>query len=99
MTGNNGFEFYNERTLEDYIQIPWNEVEYVIASVYLGGRYIPRYAFRTKSNGDLAFSSKKPRAVLRVCREHIPAERIVRSMTFGQVLKRNTVWLIEKIKK
>ena len=99
LAGNNGFEFYNERTLEDFIQIPWTEVEYIIASVYFGGRYIPRYAFRTKSSGDFAFSSKKPRAVLRVCREHIPAERIVRSMTFGQVLKRNTVWLIDNIKR
>ncbi len=98
IVGDKGFEFYNERTIEDYIQIPWTEVEYIIASIYFGGRYIPRYAFRTKSSGDFAFSSKKPRAVLRACREHIPAERIVRSMTFGQVLKRNTIWLIDKIK-
>ena len=60
--------------------------------------YIPRYAFRTKSNGDFAFSSKKPRAVLRACREHVPADRIVRSLSFGEVLKRNTKWLIDKIK-
>ena len=98
IVGDKGFEFYNERTLEDFIQIPWTEVAYIIASIYFGGRYIPRYAFRTKSNGDFAFSSKKPRAVLRACREHIPAERIVRSMTFLQVLKRNTIWLIDKIK-
>ncbi|MDO4804235.1 MAG: DUF956 family protein [Lachnospiraceae bacterium] len=98
VVGDKGFEYYNERTIADYIQIPWTEVEYIIASIYFGGRYIPRYAFRTKNNGDFAFSSKKPRAVLRACREHIPADKIVRSMTFGQVLKRNTIWLIDKIK-
>ena len=96
--GDKGFEFYNERTIEDYIQIPWTEVEYIIASIYFGGRYIPRYAFRTKSNGDFAFSSKKPRAVLRACREHVPADRIVRSLSFSEVLKRNTKWLIDKIR-
>lgn len=96
--GDKGFEFYNERTIEDYIQIPWTEVEYIIASIYFGGRYIPRYSFRTKSNGDFAFSSKKPRAVLRACREHVPADRIVRSLSFGEVLKRNTKWLIDKIR-
>lgn len=98
IVGDKGFEFYNERTIADYIQIPWEEVEYIIASIYFGGRYIPRYAFRTKRNGDFSFSSKKPRAVLRACREHIPADRIVRSMTFGQVMKRNTIWLIDKIR-
>lgn len=98
IVGDKGFEFYNERTIEDFIQIPWSEVEYIIASIYFGGRFIPRYAFRTKSNGDFAFSSRKPRAVLRACREHIPADRIVRSLTFGQVLKRNTKYLIDKIK-
>ena len=98
MVGENGIEYYNERTLQDYIQIPWEEVELIIASIYLGGRYIPRLAIRTKANGDFPFAVRKPRAFLRACREHFPAEKIVRSLTFRQVLVRNAKWLIEKIK-
>ena len=33
MVGDKGFEFFNTRNVNDYIQIPWEEVDYVIASV------------------------------------------------------------------
>lgn len=34
--------------MNDYIQIPWEEVDYVIASVMFKGKYIPRFAIQTK---------------------------------------------------
>ena len=97
MVGDRGIEYYNERTLQDYIQIPWEEVELIIASIYFGGRYIPRLAIRTKKNGDFPFAIRQPRAFLRACRNHFPAEKIVRSLTFRQVLVRNAKWLAAKI--
>lgn len=48
MIGDKGFEFYNDRDTRKYIQIPWEEVEYVIASVMFKGKWIPRYAIETK---------------------------------------------------
>ncbi|MBP3915947.1 DUF956 family protein, partial [Clostridium sp.] len=51
MIGDKGFEFYNSRDPRKYIQIPWEEVDYVIASVLFKGRWIPRYAMRTRKNG------------------------------------------------
>ena len=33
MVGEKGIEYYNERTLQDYIQIPWEEVALIIAAV------------------------------------------------------------------
>ena len=82
MVGERGIEYYNERTLQDYIQIPWEEVELIIASIYFGGRYIPRLAIRTKKNGDFPFAIRQPRAFLRACRK---------------VLVRNAKWLAGKI--
>lgn len=38
MLGNNAFEFYNERNPEDFIQIPWSEIDHVAASVLFGGK-------------------------------------------------------------
>ena len=38
MIGDKGFEYYNEKKMNDYIQIPWEEVDYVIASVMFKGK-------------------------------------------------------------
>ena len=82
MIGDKGFEFFNDRDVRKNIQIPW------IASVMFKGRWIPRYGFQTKKNGTFTFSSKQPRKVLRAVREYIEPDRMVRSLTFFQVVKR-----------
>ena len=89
MIGDRGFEYYNEKKMNDYIQIPWEEVDYVIASVMFKGKKIPRYAIQTKKNGTFSFSSKEPKKVLRAINQYIPSERLVRSLSFFDVLKRN----------
>lgn len=58
MIGDKGFEFYNSRDPHKFVQIPWDEVDYVIASVLLKGKWIPRYAIQTKKNGTYTFASK-----------------------------------------
>jgi hypothetical protein len=88
MIGDKGFEFYNDRNTQKYIRISWDEVDYVIASVMFKGRWIPRYAIRTKKNGTYTFSSKHPKEVLRAVRKYVKPERMVRSLTFFQVVKR-----------
>lgn len=89
MIGDKGFEFYNSRNVKNFIQIPWEEVDFVIVSVLFKGKWIPRYAIKTKKNGLFTFSSKEPKKVLRVIRKYVDADRIVKSLTFFQVLKRN----------
>ena len=53
MIGDKGFEFFNDRDARQFIQIPWEEVDYVIASVMFKGKWIPRYAIQTKKNGPI----------------------------------------------
>ena len=55
MIGDKAFEFYNDRDQRKFIQIPWEDVDYVIASVMFKGRWIPRYAIRTKKKWHLYF--------------------------------------------
>lgn len=88
MVGDKGFEYYNGRKVNDYIQIPWEEVDYVIASVLFKGRYIPRFAIQTKRNGTFTFSSKNPKELLRAIHKYIPRERMVHSLSFFDVVKR-----------
>ncbi|MDU6522590.1 DUF956 family protein [Enterococcus devriesei] len=88
MIGDKGFEFYNDRDANKFIQIPWEEVDYVIASVMFKGKKIPRYAIQTKKNGTYTFASKTPKEVLRAIRKYVDPEHMVRSLSFFDVLKR-----------
>lgn len=88
MIGDKGFEFYNDRDAKKYVQIPWDTVDYVIASVMFKGKWIPRYAIRTKKNGTYSFSSRNPKRVLREIRKYVKPERMVKSLTFFQVIRR-----------
>lgn len=96
MIGDKAFEFYNNRKVADYIQIPWEEVDYVIASVLFKGKYIPRYAIRTKRSGTFSFASKTPKQVLRAINKYIPIDHMVHSLSFFQVLKRNISFWFKK---
>lgn len=99
MIGNNAFEFYNDRNVEDYIQIPWEEIDYIAASVVSKGKWINRFVIFTKRNGKFNFSSRDNKLVLRTIRNYIPNEKIVKSDTFFGVLKRGSVALIKRILK
>lgn len=89
MIGDKGFEFYNKRDAHKFIQIPWEEVDYVIASVLFKGKWIPRYAIQTKKNGTFTFSSKDPKKVFRAIREYVDPDRMVKSLNAFDVIKRN----------
>ena len=86
MVGDRAFEFYNERNKEDFIQIPWNEVDYVAAEV-LPGKKIARFAIFTKENGHFDFSTRDNKATLRAMREHLPEDLLQRSPSLLDVLK------------
>ena len=86
MVGNAAFEFYNEKNPEDYIQIPWDQVDYVAAEV-LPGKKIARFAIFTKENGHFSFSTRNNKATLRAMRAYIPEDRLQRSPSFADVMK------------
>lgn len=88
MVGDNGFEFYNSHDARKFIQIPWEEVDFVIASVMFKGKWIPRYAIRTKKNGTFTFASKSPKKVLREIQKYVAPDHMVQSLGFFDVLKR-----------
>lgn len=97
MIGDRGFEFYNDRNKRDFIQIPWSEIDYVLVSVMFKGKWIPRFAIKSKHNGTYSFSAKKTKELLRGIREHVDPSHMVRSLSFFDVMKRSFGRLINKI--
>lgn len=87
MAGDKSFEYYNEANTDDFVQIPWVEIDHVAASVLLGGRVIPRFVIFTRSAGHFAFSARNNHECLRAIREHVDANKIVRSKSFWDVFK------------
>ena len=97
MLGNKAFEFYNEKNPEDYIQIPWDEIDYVAASVLFGGKKIARFAIFIKgSESGFSFSTRDNKATLRAMREHVPEDKLLRSLNFFEVIKRGVLSLFRK---
>lgn len=96
MVGDRAFEFYNDRNLKDYIQIPWEEVDYVTASVMMKGKKIPRYAIVTKKNGSYSFASKEPKKVLRAVNQYVPSDRMLRSLNAFEVVKKRLTSVFKK---
>ncbi len=96
MIGDKGFEFYNSRDPRKFIQIPWEEVDYVIVSVLFKGKWIPRYAVRTKKNGTYTFSSKDAKKVLRTVRNYVDPNHMVHSLSFFDVIKRAVKSIFKK---
>ncbi|MGG7079500.1 DUF956 family protein [Clostridium sardiniense] len=96
MIGDKGFEFYNSRDVQKFIQIPWEEIDYVIVSVILKGKWIPRYAIKTKKNGTYSFSSKETKKVLRTIRNYVDPNHIVKSLSFFDVVKRGVKSIFKK---
>lgn len=99
MIGDQGFEFYNSRDSRKYVQIPWEEVEYIIASVMFKGKWIPRYAVQTKKNGTYTFASKEPKKVLRAIQKYVEPDHMVQSLGFFDVIKRAFQSMWQKTKK
>ncbi|WP_445449217.1 DUF956 family protein [Enterococcus faecalis] len=98
MIGDRGFEFYHVKDPRKFIQIPWEEVDYVLASVMFKGKWIPRYAIQTKKNGTYTFASKEPKRVLRAIREYVDPDHMVQSLSFFDVIKRGILSIGKKKK-
>ncbi|GBD67116.1 manO protein [Tetragenococcus halophilus subsp. halophilus] len=99
LIGDKAFEFYNTKNAQDYIQIPWEEVDYVVASVLFKGKWIPRYAIETKKDGTFNFASKDTKKVLRAMRPYVAYDHMVQANSFFKVIKRGLLSFGKKKKR
>ncbi|MDO4593969.1 MAG: DUF956 family protein [Tissierellia bacterium] len=96
MIGDNAFEYYNEKNVEDYIQIPWEQVDYISASV-LFKRKIVRFAIFTKSAGHFSFSTRDNKKTLQMIRKYIPLEKMHTSPNLFDIIKNGLKAIYKRI--
>ena len=87
LVGDEAFEYYNDKNVNDYIQIPWSEVTEIMASVMFKGKWIPRFA---------VFSTRDNKKTLRAVRNYVDPNNMVRSLSFFQVISRGLKSLFKR---
>lgn len=89
LVGDQALEFYPDVNVEQYIQIPWSSVNQIGANV--SGRKISRHFEVFTDQGKFLFASKDSGAILKIAREKIGNDKVVKLptliQTIGQKLK------------
>ena len=84
LVGNAAFEFYADANVEDYIQIPWQEIEQIGANV--SGRKISRHFEIYTRESKFLFASKDSGKILKIAREHLGNDKIIKLPTLIQTI-------------
>ncbi|MDY3005558.1 DUF956 family protein [Anaerococcus sp. AGMB00486] len=95
MVGDKAFEYYNEKNIKDYIQIPYKEISYISASVIFKKK-ITRFAIHTRSSGYFIFTTTDNKKTLRAINKYLDSDKLRRSLSFFEVIKRGIKNLINK---
>ncbi len=94
LLGNKGLEFYSDANVEDYIQIPWENIEKIGANV--SRNKVSRHFEVFTDKGKILFASKDSGKILKVARQHIGNDKVVRMLTLVQVLMKKLTGFVKK---
>ncbi|MFP3767065.1 DUF956 family protein [Streptococcus sp. TATVAM-FAB35] len=94
LLGNKGLEFYSDANVEDYIQIPWENIEKIGANV--SRNKVSRHFEVFTDKGKFLFASKDSGKILKVARQHIGNDKVVRMLTLVQVLTKKLTGFVKK---
>ncbi|WP_288962713.1 DUF956 family protein [uncultured Streptococcus sp.] len=94
LLGNKGLEFYSNANVEDYIQIPWENIEKIGANV--SRNKVSRHFEVFTDKGKFLFASKDSGKILKVARQHIGNDKVVRMPTLVQVLMKKLTIFVKK---
>ena len=89
LVGDQALEFYPDVNVEQYIQIPWSSIQQIGANV--SDRKISRHFEVFTDQGKFLFASKDSGAILKIAREKLGNDKVVKLptllQTIGQKLK------------
>ena len=84
LVGDQALEFYPDVNVEQYIQIPWSSIQQIGANV--SGRKISRHFEVFTDQGKFLFASKDSGAILKIAREKLGNEKVVKLTTLVQTI-------------
>ncbi|MER0122961.1 DUF956 family protein [Streptococcus sp. ZJ93] len=84
LVGDKALEFYADANVEDYIQIPWENVLQIGANV--SGKTVSRHFQVFTDSGKFLFASKDAGNILKHARNHIGNEKVVKLPTLLQTI-------------
>ncbi|MBF7095036.1 DUF956 family protein [Streptococcus sp. HF-1907] len=84
MLGDKGLEFFNDKNVADYIQIPWTSINQIGANV--SGKKISRHFEIFTDQGKFLFASKDSGKILKIARQHIGNDKVIKLPTLIQTI-------------
>ena len=84
LVGDQALEFQPDGKVEQYIQIPWSSVNQIGANV--SGRKISRHFEVFTDQGKFLFASKDSGAILKIAREKLGNDKVVKLPTLIQTI-------------
>ena len=94
LVGDQALEFYADRNVEDYIQIPWSSVNQIGANV--SRRKVSRHFEVFTDQGKFLFASKDSGKILKIAREKLGNDKVVKLPTLLQIIGRKIKNLFAK---
>ena len=94
LVGDQALEFYPDVNVEQYIQIPWSSIQQIGANV--SGRKISRHFEVFTDQGKFLFASKDSGAILKIAREKIGNDKVVKLPTLIQTIRQKLKNLFAK---
>ena len=84
LVGDQALEFYPDVNVEQYIQVPWSSIQQIGANV--SGRKISRHFEIFTDQGKFLFASKDSGAILKIAREKLGNDKVVKLPTLLQTI-------------
>ena len=84
LVGDQALEFYPDVNVEQYIQIPWSSIQQIGANV--SGCKISRHFEVFTDQGKFLFASKDSGAILKIAREKLGNDKVVKLPTLLQTI-------------
>ena len=94
LVGDQALEFYPDVNVEQYIQIPWSSIQQIGANV--SGRKISRHFEVFTDQGKFLFASKDSGAILKIAREKLGNDKVVKLPTLLQTIGQKFKNLVAK---
>ena len=86
LVGDRALEFYADANVEDFIQIPWESINQIGANV--SGKKVSRHFEIFTDKGKFLFASKDSGKILKIARETIGNDKVVKLPTLIQQVGR-----------